>query len=136
MRAPRVQTLGLVIAPLLAVTSGWLAVQIGGWTHEQGFMTAILVLAATLWISETVPLFVTAIVVVALEILLLGNPGRWTFFGYADGTGPNAGAFLNAAVSPTLALFFAGLVMARAAVKEGVDQAMGGSIFRGHVTDQ
>src|SRR5690606_32456675 len=39
-------------------------------------------------------------------------------------------AVLNAAVSPTLVLFFAGLVMARAAVKEGVDQTMGGWLLR------
>lgn len=130
MTAQLLKTSGRWLALPLAFGAGAVAVTAGSWTFEQGLMTGILVLAAVLWITEAVPLFVTSLVVIGAEVLLLANPGRWVFFGYAAGGGPSFGAILNAAVSPTLVLFFAGLVMARAAVKESVDQAMGGWLLR------
>lgn len=124
------KTAGYWLALPLAGAAGALAVAIGGWTYEQGLMASILVLAAVLWITEAVPLFVTAVLVIGAETFLLANPGGWRAFGYAQGGGPTFTSVLNAAVSPILVLFFAGLVMARAAVKEGVDQAMGGWLLR------
>ena len=130
MTARTFKAAGRWLALPLAVGAGVVAATYAGWTHEQSIMAGILVLAAVLWVTEAVPLFVTSVLVIGAEVLLLANPGKWTFLGYAAGGGPSFTAVLNAAINPTLVLFFAGLVMARAAVKEGVDQAMGGWLLR------
>ncbi|MCC6414620.1 MAG: DASS family sodium-coupled anion symporter [Opitutaceae bacterium] len=130
MTASTFKTAGRWLALPLAGGAGALAVAVGGWSYEQGLMAGILVLAAVLWITEAVPLFVTAVLVIGAETFLLANPGGWRVFGYTQGGGPTFTSVLNAAISPILVLFFAGLVMARAAVKEGVDQALGGWLLR------
>ncbi|MEZ5413178.1 MAG: DASS family sodium-coupled anion symporter [Opitutaceae bacterium] len=129
MTAHYLKAAGRWLALPFALGSGVIAAW-AGWTYEQALMAGILVMAAVLWVTEAVPLFVTSVLVIGAEVILLANPGRWPFFGYATGDGPGFASILNAAVSPTLVLFFAGLVMARAAVKEGVDQAMGGWLLR------
>ncbi len=101
-----------------------------GWPREQAFMTAILLAAAAFWITEVIPLFATSVLIVIAEILLLANPGGWSALGFAAGEGPSFTAVLNAAVDSTLVLFFAGLVLARAAVKERVDQTMAAWMLR------
>lgn len=129
MSAHHFKTAGRWLALPFALGAGVIAAR-AGWTHEQALMAGILIMAAVLWVTEAVPLFVTSVLLIGAEVILLTNPGRWPFFGYATGDGPSFTSILNAAVSPTLVLFFAGLVMARAAVKEGVDQAMGGWLLR------
>lgn len=125
----------------LIATGRWLAAPLGvaagvgalaaDWPREQAFMAGILVLAGLLWVTEAVPLFVTSLVVIGAEVVLLANPGGWPGFGFTGGgAGPSFTSILNAAVDPTLVLFFAGLVMARAAVNTGVDQAMAAWLLR------
>ena len=72
----------------------------------------IFVGAAGLWITEAVPPFATAIMVIVLSIYFLGDPG-------GDPSGYKI--FLNPMASPVLALFFGGLVLAAAATKHGLD---------------
>lgn len=71
----------------------------------------ILLLAAGLWFSEAIPAFATALLVIGLQILLLGDllggGDRWEIF-----TDPWA--------SPPMWLFFGGLVLARAAERTGL----------------
>lgn len=77
----------------------------------------ILLLAAGLWISEAIPAFAVALLVIGLQILLLGAPG-----------GPLAGpdeqnawqTFTDPWAAPAMWLFFAGLVMARSAERTGL----------------
>lgn len=130
MTAHHLKAIGRWLALPLTVGAGVVAATYAGWTQEQSIMAGILVLAAVLWVTEAVPLFVTSVLVIGAEVLFLANPGKWTLLGYAAGGGPTFTTVLNAAINPTLVLFFAGLVMARAAVKEGVDQAMGGWLLR------
>lgn len=44
--------------------------------QEIAFMGGIFVLAALLWVTEALPLFATALLVIGLEIILLANPGN------------------------------------------------------------
>ena len=94
------------------------------WPREAVFMAGIFVLAATLWATEALPLFATALLVIALEIVLLANPGGWPGLGFAGGSAPDYRQIVHAAADPILLLFFGGFLLAQAAAKEGVDRAV------------
>jgi sodium-dependent dicarboxylate transporter 2/3/5 len=113
-----------------AVVATVSALVYGGWPREQAFMAGILALAAVLWITEALPLFATALLIITAEIFLLANPGGWPGFGFAAGGGTSFAAILAAAANPMLVLFLGGLLLARAAVKEGVDQTMAAWLLR------
>lgn len=98
--------------------------------REAAFMAAIFVLAALLWVTEALLLFATALAVVGLEIVLLANPGGWTGLGFASAPSQDFRDILAAAADPVLVLFFGGLLMAQAAVKEGVDRSTSALLLR------
>ena len=77
----------------------------------------ILVLAAGLWISEAMPAFAVALLVVGLQILVLGQPGGV----YAAAGDMEAWQeFAEVWAAPPMWLFFAGLVMAKSAERTGL----------------
>lgn len=98
--------------------------------REMAWMTGIFTLAALLWMTEALPLFATSLAVIGLEILLLANPGSWPLLGFEQGASPPLHTFLASAADPILLLFFGGMLMARAAVKEGVDIGLASLIVR------
>jgi solute carrier family 13 (sodium-dependent dicarboxylate transporter), member 2/3/5 len=73
----------------------------------------ILILAAGLWITEAIPAFSVAILVIALEIAILGDldnqPDGWK-------------VYVETWSSPLIWLFFGGLVMASAAHRTKLDK--------------
>ena len=79
----------------------------------------ILFFAAALWITEALPAFAVAVLIMALQIALLGHPGG-AFAKDAD----DWGRFVQPWASPVMWLFFAGFVLASAAVKTGLDRRM------------
>ncbi len=121
-----IKTLAVCIAAVGATAAG---VEVG-WPQEAAYMAGIFVAAALLWVTEALPLFATALLVVGLEILLLANPGGWPGLGFAQAPTPDYRAFLAPAADPILVLFFGGFLLARACVKEGVDRALAGLILR------
>lgn len=98
--------------------------------REACYMAGIFVLAACLWVTEAVPLFATAVLVVGLQIVLLANPGGWPGLGFEHGGGHTFRDILAAALDPVIVLFFGGFVLARAAVKTGVDATMASLLYR------
>jgi len=98
--------------------------------REAIWMAGIFVLAAMLWVTEALPLFATSLLVIALQIVLLANPGQWPGLGFETGESPRIGSILAAVADPVLLLFFGGFLLAQAAVKEGVDRSMAGLILR------
>jgi len=92
--------------------------------REACLMAGIFALAALLWASEALPLFATSLLVIGLQTLLLANPGNWPGLGFASGENPGYATVLAGAIDPVIVLFFGGFLLARAAVKEGVDGAM------------
>ncbi len=92
-------------------------------------MAGIFVLAALLWMTEALPLFATSLLVIGLQILLLANPGAWPGLGFEARSSLSYQEVLAAAADPVLALFFGGLVLARAATKERVDEALAGLLL-------
>ncbi len=121
--------LGLVGAPVLAMIVIWLLGR-GGVPREAAWMSGIFVLAAGLWVTEALPLFATSLLVIGLQLILLANPGGWPGLGFATGVSPSYREILSVAADPVLLLFFGGFVLARAAVKEGVDRAMSAVLLR------
>lgn len=98
--------------------------------REAAFMAGIFTLAALLWVTEAVPLFTTALLVISLEIILLANPGNWAGLGFGDSISPNYRTFLEPLADPVIILFLGGFVLARVCVKEGVDKALASSVLR------
>ncbi|MEX0957811.1 MAG: DASS family sodium-coupled anion symporter [Burkholderiales bacterium] len=92
--------------------------------REAAFMAAIFVLAALLWVTEALPLFATALLVIGLQLVLLANPGEWPGLGFEAGPSPGYREIVSGAADPVLLLFFGGFLLAQAAVKEGVDRSM------------
>lgn len=93
-------------------------------------MLGIFLLAALLWVTEALPLFATALLVIGLEIILLANPGGWVGVGFEKGLNPSYKEILSPFADPILILFLGGFILARAAVKEGVDRALASSILK------
>ena len=71
-----------IIADILVV---WWLFENTALEREAVFMSGIFVLAALLWVTEALPLFATAILIIALEIIFLANPGEWAGFGFGSG---------------------------------------------------
>lgn len=126
----RLRNLVLFVVAVVAAALTVAFLRDGGMTREAVYMSGIFVLAAILWVTEALPLFATALLVIALEIILLANPGGWAHLGFADGVSPSYGEFLSPIADPVIILFFGGFLLARAATKEGVDRAMAGVILR------
>lgn len=79
----------------------------------------ILLFAAGLWMTEAIPAFAVAILIIGLEILILGRPGGV----YA--TGPKDWQiFVNPWSSPIMWLFMGGFVLGQAAQTTGLDRMM------------
>jgi sodium-dependent dicarboxylate transporter 2/3/5 len=122
MRSP-LKTGGLLLLLVgAAVGAGYAVETMAGWPREMAFMAAIALLAAGFWVTEVVPLYATALVVILLELVLLANPGGWPGLGFESGHSPSSTSLVHAAADPILLLFFGGLLMARACVNEGVDR--------------
>lgn len=121
----------LLFLASLIVSAGvvfWL--QASALSQEAIYMAGIFVLAALLWVTEALPLFATALLVMGLEVILLANPGNWAGVGFASGASPDYRIFLAPMADPIIILFLGGFLMAQAAIKEGVDKAMAGVILR------
>jgi len=97
--------------------------------REIAFMAGIFVFAALLWVTEALPLFATALVIIGLEIIVLANPGEWSGFGFSTGVNPDYRQILSPLSDPILILFLGGFILARAAVKEGVDRNLAAAVL-------
>lgn len=101
----------------VTVASGYLP--LAGLTEASRICLMIFVGAAGLWITEAIPPFATAIMVIVLSVFLLGSPEGPL---QLDPSGRNSyEMFLNPIASPVLVLFFSGFVLALAATKHGLD---------------
>ncbi|MEM7807886.1 MAG: DASS family sodium-coupled anion symporter, partial [Planctomycetota bacterium] len=101
--------------------------------REQVYMTGIFVLAALLWLTQSVPLFATSIVIIGAMVIFLANPGEWAGFGFEEATRadqPTYRQILAVGASPIIILFFGGFILAEALVKQGVDKSMAAIIVR------
>lgn len=97
---------------LLAILPEWHGLSDGGrWTFF------ILLLAGGLWVTEAIPSFAVAILIIGLEILILGHPGGV----YAEGP-KDWEIFVQPWASPIMWLFLGGFVLGQAAQTTGIDR--------------
>lgn len=101
---------------ILALAIGASFLPIPGLETSSRICLMIFIGAAGLWVTEAIPPFATAIMVVVLSIYVLGMPGGSLGF---DSSGYTI--FLNPIASPVLVLFFGGFVLAAGATKHGLD---------------
>jgi sodium-dependent dicarboxylate transporter 2/3/5 len=118
------------LVAVLAATGVTVWLLADGLPREAAFMGGIFALAAILWVTEALPLFATALLVIGLEVILLANPGAWGGLGFAGGESPPYQVFLAPLSDPIIWLFLGGFLIAAAATKEGVDQVLAGIVLK------
>ncbi len=126
----RLQNVAYFLAAVAVAVLAVVALEASALPREAVLMSGIFVLAALLWVTEALPLFATAILVIGLEIVLLANPGGWAGLGFERGPSPDYRTFLAPLSDPIIVLFLGGFLMAQAAIKERVDHALAGVILR------
>jgi solute carrier family 13 (sodium-dependent dicarboxylate transporter), member 2/3/5 len=136
LRRPPVEVRPLLwfLASVVAAVGTAAALLSAGLPREAAYMGGIFALAGLLWVTEALPLFATALLVIGLEVVLIANPGGWAGLGFEDGASPTYQTFLAPLSDPIIWLFLGGFLIASAAVKEGVDQVLAGIVlhpFRG-----
>jgi sodium-dependent dicarboxylate transporter 2/3/5 len=107
----------------LAIGSGFLPIDALQQNEAARICMMIFVGAAGLWVTETIPPFATAILVIVLNVYLLGRPDGPLGL-EAKGIETSWRIFLNPIASPVLVLFFGGFIMAIGAAKHGLDIRM------------
>lgn len=86
----------------------------------------IMVFAAALWVSEAMPAFAVALLVIGLQIAILGRPGGvWAEAGDTKAWT----AFVEPWASPTMWLFLGGFVLAHGCSKTRLDRWMAGAVL-------
>ena len=99
-------------------------------SQEATLMAGIFTFAALLWATEALPLFATSLLIIGLEILLLSNPGDWPGLGFSSAVNPDYRVFLAPMADPVIILFLGGFLMAKSALKEGVDTMLANVVLR------
>ena len=118
----------LKVVIIALVTTGASFIPLPGLTTGSRLCLMIFVGAAGLWVTEAIPPFATAILVIGVSIYLLGRPGGPLGL---DRAGANSyQIFLNPFASPVLILFFGGFILAIAAAKHGLDLRLAKAFIR------
>ncbi|MEM6469203.1 MAG: SLC13 family permease [Planctomycetota bacterium] len=122
------QIIGTTITVIVLVT---FAFGIGfGFLEEQGLprpgynALAILLIAATLWVTEAVPLFVTSLAVLFLSIVWLMPSME------AEGMKVSRGDFLSPFFADVIVLFLGGFALSAALHKKQLDEWLAAAIIR------
>lgn len=88
---------------------------------------AIVILGGGLWITEAIPAFAVALLIIGLQIVTLGQPGG-PLLAAEDTKGWEM--FVRPWASPPMWLFFGGLVLAAAATRTGMDRRLARQVMR------
>lgn len=123
-RPSRVQRLGLLLGIGAFILVPW--IDIPGLEPAGQRMLAIFLLAILLWVSEAIPLYATAVLVILLEVLMLSDQA---VLGATDGLPPAASYFATLA-NPVIILFLGGFLIADGAHKFGLDRNLAAIMLR------
>lgn len=111
-----IQKIGLALALVVFVIP--FVVPIEGLTPTSARMLSIFLAAIVLWVTEAIPLFATATLIMLLEVLLISSAAVLPVEEGAPGAGEIFGAFGN----PVIILFMGGFLIANGAAKFGLDK--------------
>lgn len=122
------KTLGCaLVALLVTLLPGRVGLEIYDGLTDAGLATlGILIFGALLWVSEAIPSFSVALLIIGLEIAILGQPGG--VFTKAGDTKAWQ-AFVQPWSSSIMWLFLGGFVLAHACSKTGLDKWLAGLII-------
>lgn len=119
--------IAVLVAFLVVLIPDWI-----GWSAfneldaDGRFTLGLLAFAAFLWISEAIPAFAVAVLVIGLEVVVLGMPGG--FFAPSGDTKAWQ-QFVEPWASPLMWLFLGGFVLAEGTEKTGLDRWMAASVL-------
>jgi solute carrier family 13 (sodium-dependent dicarboxylate transporter), member 2/3/5 len=94
------------------------------------YMLAILIAAALLWITETIPLFATSLLIIGAQIILLGNPGNWEILQTPGTDSIPYSDFLHPISDPIIILFLGGFILAKVGVSVEVDRHISSAVLK------
>lgn len=115
-----------VFAILLAITAALLAYgTTSGLALAARLTIGIFILAAVLWMSEAIPLYLTSFVILFLEVILLGLPSG--ALGLAPG---EYKIFLQPFFDPVILLFLSGFTLGAALNRHHLDAIIAANILR------
>lgn len=118
--------IGISLAVLWAIIP--LTFPIGDLSVEGRRMLAIFGAAVVLWVTEAIPLYATAAVIILAEILLISNEA---IVGLSEGfDAPKFSSFYAALAHPVLMLFLGGFFLADAAAKYRLDRNLAGVMLK------
>ena len=120
----RRQVVGLVLGAVMFLAP--LLVDVPGLEDMGERMLAIFLLAIVLWVTEAIPLVATAVLVIALEILLVSNQALLP----VPGDATKYSAFLGALANPVIILFLGGFLIADGAEKYRLDKNLAAVLIR------
>lgn len=111
---------GLAVAALVAY-----APEYDGLTPPGHHALFVLLLASWLWVTSSLPPFAVALLVIALQIALLGNP----IGAFASGDPRRWEMFVAPWASPVMWLFLGGLTLAAATERTGLDRRLATAVL-------
>ncbi len=120
------QRVGLVLAPVAFALP--LVVDVPGLDAPGERMLAIFLLAIVLWVSEAIPLFATAAVIIGAEIALVSDQALLALPAAYDP--PAFATFYEALAHPVLILFLGGFFLADGAAKFALDRNLAAVLLR------
>src|SRR5690554_135008 len=109
--------IGIILTSALVA---WYISDTMAYSPPAAYMLMILISAALLWSTEIIPLFATSLLIIGTQIILLSNPGGWVILEGGSLSIPYR-EFLNPLTDPIIFLFLGGFILAKMAVKAGVD---------------
>lgn len=117
----------VLIAGLVVWLPGWMGLSIYDGLSDGGRASlGIVVLAASLWISEAMPAFAVALLVIGLQVAILGRPGGV----FAEEGDSKAWLmFVSPWASSIMWLFIGGFVLAHACAKTKLDEWLAGMLL-------
>lgn len=123
-RPTPVQRLGLLLGSIAFLAP--LLVEIPGLAPAGHRMLAIFLLAILLWVTEAIPLYATAMLVILLQVLMLSDQAL------VGGVGPlpSAASYFAALANPVIILFLGGFLIADGAHKFGLDRNLSAVMLR------
>jgi sodium-dependent dicarboxylate transporter 2/3/5 len=123
---PGRDVLALAVAAIVAVFA--LTVPADGLEPQSRRMLAVFLVAVVLWITEVVPLFATAALIILAEVLLVSDEAILSL--PADFEAPAYATFYSAMAHPVIMLFLGGFFLADAAAKVRLDRNLAGVLLR------
>ena len=118
--------MGLVLAPVVLVLP-WV-MNIDGLSEPGQRMLGVFLMAIVLWVTEAIPLYATAALIILLQILLISDQALWDL--PAEFTPPPSASYFATLAHPVLILFLGGFFLAEGAARYRVDRNLARILLR------